>query len=296
MHIILYILLTLSIVQAQSIEQLIKQSLRKHPSLQTIEYRLSLMDERIAISQNLSNPELSFSINDIQFGDFYSRDLEPMQYQAINFKQKFPWFGKLDARKTYMQTQRSFILNSYESAKVKLAEEIRMTAYTLKELEERIKILNRYKAVAQQNIELYTSYASTQISSHTNSMSASLMLSKIKVRSQRYKAILKTQKAKLKYLVQSNVNTISNPLTINKPRSLQNYLSRLHNNPKYHMTQSQKNIASANKAIQDLKITPDPYVNVGYFNRQEFPDYASVTVGFSLPLYGTEKLRSEGST
>ena len=293
MHIILYLFLTLAIVQAQSIDSLIKQSLKKHPSLQTIEYRLSLMDERIAMSQNLSNPELSFTINDMQFGDFFSRDLEPMQYQAINFKQKFPWFGKLDARKTYIQTQRSLILDSYETAKVKLAEEIRMTAYTLKELQERIKILNRYKAVAQQNIELYTSYASTQNSSHTNSMSASLMLSKIKVRSERYKAILKTQKAKLKYLVQSNVNTISDPLSIKKPKSLQSYLSRLHNNPKYHMTQSQKNIASANKAIQDLEINPDPYVKVGYFNRQEFPDYASVTVGFSLPLYGTEKLRSE---
>lgn len=251
------------------------------------------MDERIAISENLSNPELSFTINDMPFGDFFSRDLEPMQYQAVNFKQKFPWFGKLDARKTYIKTQRSLILDSYESAKVKLAEEIRMTAYTLKELEERSKILNRYKAVAQQNIELYTSYASTQNSSHTNSMSASLMLSKIKVRAQRYKAISKIQKAKLKYLVQSNINNISDPLNIQKPKSLQSYLSRLHNNPKYHMTQSQKNIASANKVIMDLELNPDPYVKVGYFNRQEFPDYASITVGFSLPLYGTEKLRSE---
>ena len=143
MHIILYLFLTLALLQAQSIDTLIKLSLKKHPSLQTIEYRLSLMDERIAISQNLSNPELSFTLNDMQFGDFLSRDLEPMQYQAINFKQKFPWFGKLDARKTYIQSQRSLILDSYETAKVKLAEEIRMTAYTLKELSERIKILKK---------------------------------------------------------------------------------------------------------------------------------------------------------
>ena len=87
MHIILYLFLGLAILQAQSIDHLIKQSLKKHPSLQTIEHRLSLMDERIAISQNLSNPELSFTINDMQFGDFFSRDIEHMQFQAINFKQ-----------------------------------------------------------------------------------------------------------------------------------------------------------------------------------------------------------------
>ncbi|MEA2048558.1 MAG: TolC family protein [Campylobacterota bacterium] len=293
MHIILYIVLTLSIVHAQSIEKLIELSLEKHPSLQTIEQRLSQMNEKIAISQNISNPELSLTINDMPFDDFFSRDIEPMQYQAINFKQKFPWFGKLDAQKTYLEAQRSLILNSYESAKVKLAEEIRMNAYTLKEIEERITILNTYKAVAQQNIKLYTSYASTQNSSHTNSMSASLMLSKIKVRIERYKAIRKIQKAKLKYLVQENVHTISNTLLIKKPKSLESYLSRLHDNPNYHMTQSQKDIASANQTIQDLNIHPDPYVKVGYFNRQDYPDYASITVGFSLPLYGTEKLKSQ---
>ncbi len=295
MRIILFALVTVGFLQAQSIQQLITQSLKKHPSLQTIEHRLSLMDERIAISQNFSNPDLSFTINDMHFGDLTSRDLEPMQYQSVNFKQKFPWFGKLDARKTYTQAQRSVILDSYDAAKVKLAEEIRMTAYTMKELEERIHILNKYKAVAKQNIDLYTSYASTENKSHTSSMSASLLFSKIKIRSQRYKAVLKTQKARLKYLVQGNVNTVSDRLNIKRPKSLRHYLSKLHNNPRYHMTLSAKEVATANKTIQDLNINPDPYVKVGYFNRTDYPDYASVTVGFSVPLYGTEELESEAA-
>lgn len=295
MRIILFALVTVGFLQAQSIQQLITQSLKKHPSLQTIEHRLSLMDERIAISQNFSNPDLSFTINDMHFGDLTSRDLEPMQYQSVNFKQKFPWFGKLDARKTYTQAQRSVILDSYDAAKVKLAEEIRMTAYTMKELEERIHILNKYKAVAKQNIDLYTSYASTENKSHTSSMSASLLFSKIKIRSQRYKAVLKTQKARLKYLVQGNVNTVSDRLKIKRPKSLRHYLSKLHNNPRYHMTLSAKEVATANKTIQDLNINPDPYVKVGYFNRTDYPDYASVTVGFSVPLYGTEELESEAA-
>ena len=61
------------------------------------------------------------------------------------------------------------------------------------------------------------------------------------------------------------------------------------------MKLSEKNVANANKAIQDLSINPDPYVKVGYFNRTDYPDYASVTVGISLPLYGSEKLRSEAA-
>jgi len=295
MRIVLFTLLFVGLLQAQSIHQLIDRSIKKHPSLQTIQYRLSAMDERIEGSQNFSNPDLSLTVNDIQFDHPSDRGLEPMQYNAINFKQQFPWFGKLDARKTFTQAQKRVMLDSYESAKITLAEEIRMTAYTMKELEERIRIVNRYKTIAKQNIDLYTAYASTENKSHTSSMSASLMLSKIKIRAERYNTILKTQKAKLKYLVQGNVSSISDRLQIKRPKSLGSYLSKLQNNPNYRIKLSEKNVADANKAIQDLSITPDPYVKVGYFNRTEYPDYASVTVGISLPLYGSEKLNSEAA-
>ena len=295
MHIILYLFLTLVLLQAQSIDTLIKQSLKKHPSLHTIEHRLSAMNERIEASQNFSNPDISFTVNIIHFHDISNRSVEPMQYEAVNFKQKFPWFGKLDARKTYTLAQKDVIMDSYDTAKVKLAEEIRMTAYTVKELEERISIVNKYKSVANQNIKLYTSYASTQTKSHTSSMSASLLLSKIKIRAQRYNAILKSQKARLNYLVQRKVKSLSDILKVTRPKSLGTYLSKLENNPAYRMKLSQQNVASANKTIQELSTKPDPYVKMGYFHRAEFEDYTSITVGFSYPLYGTEELNSEAA-
>jgi len=293
MRIVLFILLTVGFIQAQSIKQLIGHSIKKHPSLQAIEHRLSAMDERIEKSQNFSNPDLSLTINDIQFDDPTNRSLEPMQYSAINFKQKFPWFGKLDALKTFTQAQKNVIMDSYETAKITLAKEIRITAYTMKELEERIYIINRYKTLAKQNIDLYTAYASTENKNHTNSMSASLMLSKIKIRAERYKTILESQKAKLKYLVQGNVSSVSDTLKIKHPKSLDTYLSQLQNNPKYKMKLSERNVADANKVVHDLSVTPDPYVKVGYFNRREYPDYASITIGASMPLYGSEKLNAQ---
>ena len=295
MHLIFFILLSIGVAHAQSIQQLITVAIKNHPSLQTIEHRLSAMDDNIEKSQNFSNPDLSLTINDIQFENPTDRSLEPMQFTSINFKQQFPWFGKLDARKTFTQAQKSVMMNSYEAAKTALAEEIRMTAYTLKELEERIRIINRYKTLAQQNIDLYTAYASAENKSHTSSMSASLMLSKIKIRAERYQMLLKSQKAKLKYLVQQNVSTVSDSLQIKRPRSLGNYLSRLENNPNLHRKLSEVNVADANKQIHDLSSTPDPYVSVGYYNRTEYPDYASVSVGVSLPLYGSEKLNSEAA-
>jgi len=295
MRIILVILVSMSIIHAENIQQLIRMGIESHPSLQSIEKRLSAMDEKISLSQNFDNPDLSFTVNDMQFENFSRRDLEPMQYQSINFKQKFPWFGKLDAQKKYTQAQKDVIFNSYRAAKIKLAEEIRMTVYTIKEIEERIHIVKQYIEVTKQNIDLYNSYASTQSKSHTSSMNASLLLTKVQIKEANYKSLLDSQKAKLKYLVQHKVHTISSRLHMTKPKTLHYYLTKLENNPIYQMTLSQKDVAWANRDIQNLDKTPDPYVKVGYFNRAEFNDYASITIGASIPLYGSEELKTEAA-
>ncbi len=295
MRILFLVLVTMLTLNAQNIEQLIQQAIKVHPSLASIKHKLSAMDEKIALSQNFANPDVSFTVNDIQLDDPFSRDLEPMQFEALNFKQKFPWFGKLDAKENYVQAQKNVILNSYDAAKVKLAENIRMTVYTIKEIEVRIAIVNKYIAVSKQNIKLYTSYASTESQSHTNSMNASLLLTKVKIKKAKYQALLKSQKAKLRYLVHSKVNTLTATLKMRKPKSLNYYLNKIENNPLYHMTLSQKEVAQRNKEIQDLTSTPDPYVQVGYFNRSAYNNYASISIGASIPLYGSEALQTEAA-
>lgn len=251
------------------------------------------MDERILKSQKWQNPDLSFTVNNIQFSDLSNRSLEPMQYEALNVTQKFPWFGKLKARKDVEEARKHLLLNSYDAAKVALALQIKITSYTVKELEARIYILRKYIQLAKQNIKLYTDTIATDSMSHAESITAELSLSKIEVRMERYSALLKAQKEKLAYLVQSKVGKIDDRLYISRLPSLKHYLSKMSNNPTYRMKDSKQKIAAANKALVDLEATPDPYVKMGYFHRNDFEDYASVTVGFAVPIYGTETLNSE---
>jgi len=292
---ILLLFTLFSLLEAEDVKSLVDYSIKKHPSLQTIQHRLTAMDEKIEASDNFSNPDISFTINNIQFDDITNRSIEPMQYEAVNFKQKFPWFGKIDARKTFAHAQKNVILDSYQTAKVALAKEIRIAAYTFEELKQRIAIVNKYKSVAEQNIKLYTSYASTQIKNHAKSMSASLLLTKIKIRQKRYESIYASQKAKLNYLVQKDVKIISDVLDIKSPKPLKRYLSKTDDNPNLKMKHSQEKVASASKVIQELEMKPDPYVKMGYFHRAAFDDYTSITVGVSYPLYGTEELNTEAA-
>ena len=295
MRILFLTLFTVLSINAETIQQLIKLSINEHPSLESIRHKLSAMDEKISLSQNFTNPDLSFTINDIQFDDPLSRNLEPMQFEALNFKQKFPWFGKLDAKKEYAEAQKKVILNSYDAAKISLAQNIRMTAYTIKEIEARIGIVDKYIAVSKQNIKLYTSYASTESQNHTNSMNASILLTKVKIKKAKYKAVLQSQKSKLRYLVNRKINTLKASLKMHKPKSLQYYLGKIENNPRYHMRLSQTGVAKSNEKMLSLESTPDPYVQVGYFNRSAYNNYATISIGASLPLYGSEALKTEAA-
>ncbi len=293
--ILLPLVIASGLLHAQSINQLIDYSLKKHPSLQAIRHRLSAMDERIAKSRNWANPELTLNMNDIHFDDPTNRGLEPMQYQAVNYKQRFPWFGKIDAREHFTIAQKSVIADSYDVSKVKLAEEIRKTSYTILEIKERIKIVRQYEKLTTQNIALYDAYTSTDSKSHSNSMAAELMLSRLHIRAERYKAVLKSQEAKLAYLVQKKNVSISDRFRIYKPKSLGYYLANLKKNPAYKRTLSKTNVANANREMKALEVNPDPFVQVGYFNRKEYEDYASVSVGFQMPIFGSEKLETEAA-
>lgn len=295
MRIFFFALATATLLQAQSINQLIDHSLKRHPSLEAIQHRLSAMDDRIAKSRNWSNPEMILSISDIQFDDPSNRAIEPMQYQAVNIKQRFPWFGKIDAREHFTCAQKNVILDSYDIARIKLAEEIRTTSYTILEIKERIRIIGQYEKLTRQNIALYDAYMATENKSHSNSMAAELMLSRLHIGNERYRAVLKSQEAKLAYLVQTKKPSLSDKLRMKKPKSLGYYLSHLENNPAYHKTVSQTKVADANKRIQELESNPDPFVQVGYYNRQTYEDYANVGVGFALPISGSEKLETEAA-
>ena len=291
--IILLLFSIIEIVDATSVNKLVNLSLRNNHSLKAIKHKISAQNIQIKKSQILQNPNLAMTLSDIQFNNPFSRTLEPMQTNSISIKQQFISKSKLKAFKRFELSTKRVILNSLQIAKVELAKRVRLSAYTIKEIEDRISILYRYKKLIKQNIELYTSYASTDNKSHLSSMSSSLILSKIKIEIERLKSILNIQKSSLRYLVGKKINTISINDRIKRLNSLKYYLKKSYNNKTYRQKLSKLKRAKANKKIADLSINPDPYVKVGYYNRPNYADYTTVSIGLSLPIYGREKLNSQ---
>jgi len=294
MKILFMMLLSLS-MHAETLESIIENALASHTSLEVIQERLNAEDHQISASRNFYNPEIAFGVNDIQFDDLTDRSREPMQTASINIKQKIPSFGKRDAKTGRSRAMKNQIAMTLEEAKVKLVEAIKVTAYQIWEVNEELNITQEYIAVTKQNIELNTAYSATRDNSHMGIMSAELTLSQLKIKKSRYLSMRKALFAKLGYLAGEAVDDLEIVLDVNEPKPYSYYAERLGNNLSYGVKSSEVMVAQREVKVKESEGDVDPYVQVGYYYRQEFRDYLNVSFGMALPIYGSESDNTESA-
>lgn len=292
----LYLLLLLPFwLSGASLSALIENAKSSHISLRAIEQKLSAFDDEYDATRNFANPELSLSVSDIQFNDLTDRGIEPMQYSAINFKQKIPYFGKRDANSRIVEAQKHKLGITLEDATVKLIKEIKLTAYGIWQVQQKLRINSDYIALTEQNIELYTAYSSSDTSSHMGIMSTELSLSQLKIKRSSLETVLEALYKKISYLSAMDVTTLSVDMKIEEPKDINYYLKTISSNPSYKDKEASVAIANADIKIKELASNVDTTLQVGYYHREKFENYMSISVGFSLPLYGTEKSKTEAS-
>lgn len=267
---------------SMTIEDAIDKSLDNHNVLKSINHNIESMKYQILKSDNLMDPDVSFTSNSLS-------STEPMKYNSVNIKQKLPWFGKLNANKEYVTTQKNILINNYNVTKIDMAFEIYNIFYSIHEYKEKINLLKEFKNLNIQNENLYNLYAGADNSSHEKNMDSKITLSNINIKLEQYNNILHSLTAKFHYLTQIDINTIDyiDNMKI-ETVNIEQYLTNIDNNKKLKELVEKEALASKYIDIKELNLKPDPYVKFGYYNRNNFDNYNAVTIGFSLPIYGTQ--------
>ena len=165
---------------AVPLDTLIQNARNNHTSLKSIEQKISMIDNEIEISQNFTDPIVSLTLSDIQSDDISNRSIERMQYTALNFAQKIPYFGKRDAQGRKIKAKKDKVTLSMYEMKVKLVREIKIAAFSIWQREEELKITDEYIKLTRQNIELYSSASTSDSKSHMSIMSAEMKLSELR--------------------------------------------------------------------------------------------------------------------
>lgn len=283
------------LLSATSLSTLIESAKANHISLEAIQKRLSAIDNEYEVSRNFADPELSLSLSDIQLNDATNRSIEPMQYSAINVKQKIPYFGKRDAASKKVDAKKEKISSALQEAKVKLVESIKLTAYGIWQVEQQLKITDEYIKLTRQNIELYTAYNTSDTKSHMGIMSAELSLSQLKIKRSKLQSILTGLYRKISYLSAIKVDSLEVEMQVKEPRELAFYIDVSRNSSAYKIKEAMLKEAQADVKVKELAGNIDPFVQMGYFYRESFEDYINVNVGFALPIYGTQDSKEEAS-
>ncbi|MFT5660088.1 MAG: cobalt-zinc-cadmium efflux system outer membrane protein [Sulfurimonas sp.] len=291
-----FVLLLLPIwLLAVSLETLIQNAKNNHQSLKTIEQRVSAIDDSIDISQNFADPLVSLSVNDIQFNDIVDRRREPMQSTALSLQQRIPYFGKRDAKKKKLRAQKEVAELSIDEMKVKLVKAIKITAYSIWQIEEELKIIEEYFTLTKRNISLSSGYASSDSKSHMSIMSAEMTLSELRIKQSRLHGLLNGFYKKLSYLSAMEVKKLELSLEIQPHKHIDIFSNEKHQNISYKSKVASLKVAQEEIKVRELDKYSDPILKAGYFYREKFNDYASISVAFSLPLYGTQDLQIQKS-
>jgi outer membrane protein TolC len=278
-----------SFLQAQTLDALISHSLENHGSLKSIQQRLEALENEKEISRNFSDPEVSLSIDDIQFANPTSRTLEPMQVSSLNIKQQIPYFGKRDAQTQMVESNKRLLNMSLQDLKTELAKEIRVTAYSIWETEQELHITDSSIEIIKQTISLNEAYYITSGGTQSTLMGAELSLSEQKIKRNSLLSQKNALYAKLSYLAGEKVQELELTLDVQEPKALAFYQEKIGDSTLLHVKDAELGIAKADLHIKELSQKIDPFIQVGYYYRENYPDYASITVGASLPLYGTQK-------
>lgn len=280
---------------AVPLEVLIENARDNHTSLKSIEQKISMIDNEIEISQNFADPIISLTVSDIQFDDISNRSLERMQYTALNFQQKIPYFGKRDAQGRKIKAKKDKVTLSMYEMKVKLVREIKIAAFSIWQIEEELKITDEYIRLTKQNIELYSSASTIDSKSHMSIMSAEMTLSELKIKKNRLQSSLLGLYKKLSYLSEIDVKSVEMDMKIFKPNDVAEYIQIKSANLSYKIKKASLNEANEDIKVKELSSYIDPVIKVGYYNRESFDDYANIGLSFSIPIYGTQDQQEEKS-
>ncbi len=276
-----------------SLDTLIQNALNSHSSLEVITHKLSTISEEKELAYNFENPELSLSISDIQLGDISNRSIEPMQFTSINFKQKIPYFGKRDALAKKIDAKKELIALDLSDAKVKLTQLIKITAYSIWQVEKQLGITQEYIKLTQQNIELFSAYNTTDTSAHMGIMNAELSLSQQQIKKSNLLSLKEGLYKELGYLCNAEVTSIGLDTEVQKPKSVESFIKLLEQNTRYRYNEAKSKELQADVEYKELQKYSDPVVQVGYYHRQSFEDYINVGIALSLPLYGSENAQEQ---
>ena len=277
--------LTVCLLSAVTIDELVKNTNENNYDLKSIDKSIEVANHQISLSKKWQNPTLSLGLNDLWLNDLSSRDKEAMQASFIGLSQVIPTGSKLEIKEKIAQKDRNIQILNLEDKKLELESKVYEYVYTILLLEKKYKLLDSYEQNIKKLETLFTSLYKYQKVTQNEILNSQISALDISLQKQNLKNMIDNSYLKLEQITYTKIDKIDENIDIKKI----NLLSINEEHPKFKTLEEMANKSKNMADLEAEKKIPDVMLNVAYFQRDSrFNDYVNVSVSFPLPIYDTE--------
>ena len=277
--------LTVCLLSAVTIDELVKNTNENNYDLKSIDKSIEVANHQILLSKKWQNPTLSLGLNDLWLNDLSSRDKEAMQASFIGLSQVIPTGSKLEIKEKIAQKDRNIQILNLEDKKLELESKVYEYVYTILLLERKYKLLESYEQNIKKLEALFTSLYKYQKVTQNEILNSQISALDIGLQKQNLKNMIDNSYLKLEQITYTKIDKIDENIDIKKI----NLLTINQEHPKFKTLEEMANKSKNMADLEAEKKIPDLMLNVAYFQRDsKFNDYVNVSVSFPLPIYDTE--------
>ena len=149
--------LTVCLLSAVTIDELVKNTNENNYDLKSIDKSIEVANHQISLSNKWQNPTLSLGLIDLWLYDLSSRDKEAMQASFIGLCQIIPTGSKLEIKEKIAQKDRNIQILNLEDKKLELESKVYEYVYTILLLEKKYNLLESYEQNIKKLEALFTS-------------------------------------------------------------------------------------------------------------------------------------------
>ncbi len=277
--------LTVCLLSAVTIDELVKNTNENNYDLKSIDKSIEVANHQISLSKKWQNPTLSLGLNDLWLNDLSSRDKEAMQASFIGLSQIIPTGSKLEIKEKIAQKDRNIQILNLEDKKLELESKVYEYVYTILLLEKKYNLLESYEQNIKKLEALFTSLYKYQKVTQNEILNSQISALDIGLQKQNLKNMIDNSYLKLEQITYTKIDKIDENIDIKKI----NLLTINQEHPKFKTLEEMANKSKNMADLEAEKKIPDLMLNVAYFQRDsKFNDYVNVSVSFPLPIYDTE--------
>lgn len=279
--------LTLSLLSAVTIDELVKNSFEKNYDLKSLNKSIEVANEQIKVSKNWENPMLEFKTYNIGL----NKPLSNQKEYGVEISQVIPLGNRLDIEESIAKKDRNIKMFDLEDKKLELESKIYEYSYNILILEKRYKLIENYLKNVEKLQDLYSSLYKYQKASLNEILNTKVSYLDLKLEQENLKTTIDNLYLNLELISYEKVQTIDENIDIKEINKASINEEARQNHPKVQTLNEDslryKDMASLEEARKYSNVT----LSVEYMQSVE-QDSANISVGIPLPLYKTENVNA----